>query len=106
MISGEQFRTELESDADLMASGRLGDLMGEPNARRARLWAKVGAEAIDDPDADKAIRYLLAATVNLIEQHAITMQSVINDHVRRTRKSLLVPLWISTVALVWIALKL
>lgn len=101
MLNGERFRAELEAAAHDMAMGKRGSLMGEPNAERARLWANLGAEAIDDSDADRAIRFLLAATVNLLEQHMLIMQNIVWKSAGR----ILVPAWLSAVALLWIALK-
>jgi hypothetical protein len=99
MLNGEQFRAELEADADLMSRGWHAKYIGDGAVQRARLWARVGAEAIDHPDASKASRYLSAATVNLLEQHALILQAII----WRSAGHLRWPVWISTLALLWIA---
>lgn len=102
MLNGERFRAELEADADLMSRGWHAKYVGVGAVQKVRAWAKGGAEAIDDPDAGKASRYLLAATVNLMEQHAMLLEAMIVKSAAR----LLWPLWIATLALLWIAVVL
>jgi hypothetical protein len=76
--------------------------MNKANAERVRMWAKVGEELIDEPDVGKATRYLLALMVNLMDQHSMVTQNLVGPTLRRIR----VLLWISTIALIWIALVL
>jgi len=105
MLNGERFRAELEKAARDMAAGQYGGLVDRANAQRALLWADVGAEAIDDSDTGRATRFLLATIVNLLDQHMMFMHNFIWKCTNRILVPLLVPLWISALALLLIALK-
>ena len=99
MFNGVRYRAECEK---AVREINLGLVTGaDPAAAsRASIWAEVGAEAIDDNDADKATRYLLAMMAHLSDQNAINTQGIISRYARR----ILLPLWVSALALLWIAL--
>lgn len=105
MLDGERFNKELEWSASLMASGRGGPLVDEANADRVRMWSKMGAEAIDSQDESKATRFLIALLVNLTDQHSMRQESLLVFLYQRLRRALLIPLWVSAVALVVLAFK-
>lgn len=100
MLNGDRFRADCELAAQQIHAGRIGT--GAPAAaRRASKWADFGAEAIDDGDANKATRYLLALIGNLSDQHSINTQAII----RSSTRWILVPLWIAALALMGIAFR-
>jgi hypothetical protein len=100
MLDGDRFRADCEKAAQEISDGLIG--RDPAAASRARKWGDLGAEAIDAKDADRAIRYLLALVGNLADQNAINTQAIIVSSTRW----ILVPLWISSLTLLWMALNL
>ena len=99
MYDGEQFRTECLRGAESIDAGKT---VADPTAAaRARKWAETGSALIDHSESDRAVRYLLATIGNLADQNAVNTQAVMVASTRR----LLIPAWIASVALVWIALR-
>ena len=102
MLNGERFRAELQRSADDIRTGRVPiDLKC---AERALIWKEIGGEAIDQNDT-QAMCFLLAAIGNLLDQHMIIVQGAISINLQKRIRLILVPLWISALALLLIALK-
>ncbi|MBI3918170.1 MAG: hypothetical protein HY322_14335 [Betaproteobacteria bacterium] len=97
MFNGEAFRQDLEKAATYFESHSWEPAL----ASRVNKWADHGAALIDDQNADRATRYLLATIGSLADQNAICTQMTIAVWARR----LLVPLWIAATALLWIAFR-
>jgi hypothetical protein len=98
MLDGNRFRADCEKAVQEINEGLVG--RDPAAASRASKWAQLGAEAIDDNNADRATRYLLALIGNLSDQNVINTQAVIQSCTRW----ILIPLWVSALALLWIAL--
>lgn len=98
MFDGERFRAECEEAVHNITSYGTGDPAA---ASRAKKWAGHGAALIDDQNAGRATRYLLALIGNLADQNALNTQRAIIVCTRR----LLVPLWVAAAALLWIAFR-
>lgn len=99
MLNGDRFRADCEKAIQEISKGLVG--RDPAAASRAGKWATLGAEAIDDKDADRATRYLLALIGNLSDQNAINTQAIIQSCARWV----LVPLWVAALALIWIAFR-
>ena len=99
MYNGEKFRRDCLGGAEEIETGvKVADPVA---AKRAKLWAEMGAELIDDEDPQRAIRYLLATIGNLADQNAVNTQLAAAMCTWR----LVIPAWLTAVALIWIAVR-